>query len=92
MAARLSPLNVTKRTATTTDLQPGESVQVPGIGRIPISAPAEALPSGLVVVHLAYGRLGIVADPTATWDTATAVPPIWRHRDCRACGGTGRAR
>jgi hypothetical protein len=76
---------------TTMALEPGDSVRIAGLGRFAVAAAPVSLQSGgQVVVPLGWERLAIVADPAATWEARTVEPPLWQHRPCRACGGSGR--
>jgi hypothetical protein len=77
-------------TKTTTQLAPGESVRIAGLGVFAIAATPTTLPGGTTVVPLGWDRLAILADAGAVWDAAGVQPPIWKHRSCRACGGSGR--
>ncbi|MFI7028385.1 hypothetical protein ACIBK1_06720 [Microbispora rosea] len=75
----------------TTELAPGDSVRIAGLGTFAVAAAPAILNRAHVVVPLGWERLAILAHPDATWDAASVTPPIWRHRSCRACGGSGRA-
>lgn len=77
--------------ATTSRLAPGDSVRIAGLGTFAVAAAPILVRADLVAVPLGWERLGIVAHPAAVWDACSVDPPIWRHRPCRACGGSGRA-
>lgn len=74
----------------TTALAPGESVKIPGLGAFTIAAGPIPMPHRQVCVPLGWSRLAIVAPHDAQWDAVSLDPPIWRHRPCLACGGSGR--
>ncbi|REE96636.1 hypothetical protein [Thermomonospora umbrina] len=75
---------------TTDALLPGENVKIPGLGAFTIAAAPFAVTGGRVCVPLGWSRLAVLAAADARWDTAGVAPPIWRHRSCPACGGSGR--
>ncbi|WP_214412316.1 hypothetical protein [Sphaerisporangium fuscum] len=82
---------VNQSSKTTTALTPGESIRIAGLGTFAIAAVPALLTPGQAVVPLGWERLAILAHPQATWDATSITPPIWRHRSCRFCGGSGRA-
>ncbi|MEV8637347.1 hypothetical protein AB0395_37475 [Streptosporangium sp. NPDC051023] len=79
---------------TTADLAPGMSIRVRGYGTLTIAARPLPVSPDLLAVPLGWERLAVLAHPSACWDAQAVTPSLWqawKHRDCRACGGTGRA-
>jgi hypothetical protein len=78
----------------TTGLAPGDKVHIAGLGAFAVSAHPIPVPrtraGDLVCVPLGWERLALLAARHAAWDAISIDPPIWRHRPCRTCGGSGR--
>ncbi len=75
---------------TSPELWCADSVHIAGLGRFAVAAPPVELPGHEVLIRLAWERLAVVAAIDAQWETTSLHPPIYRHRSCPACGGSGR--
>ncbi|MGH3326789.1 MAG: hypothetical protein ACRDPT_03155 [Streptomycetales bacterium] len=75
---------------TTPELWCADAIHIAGFGTFAVAAPPVELPGHEVLIRLAWERLAVVAAIDAEWEAVSVHPPIYRHRSCPACAGTGR--